>query len=150
VKEKFPRNSSPPQISFDWNPIHAAVQEGFEKLASRILDQEPEASSKAARCSTRSFALFSYRVFPHLDGNDYDPIVIGISFAPTDDRVRIMGDISGDESGFVYFDEGCTMETTQEPQAVMEYAKQIAESLAAQESAIIDAIRNRHPCALPK
>ncbi len=97
-----------------------------------------------------TFALFSYRVFLHLDGDDHDPIVVGISLTPGGDRVQIMGDISGDESGYVYFDEGCALETTCEPQAIAECVRGIAERLAAQESTIIDAMRNRHPCAVVK
>jgi hypothetical protein len=36
----------------------------------------------------------------------------GVSVTPRGDRVQIMGDISGDESGYVNFDEGCAVETT--------------------------------------
>jgi len=92
----------------------------------------------------------SYRVFLHLDGDDHDPIVVGISLTPRGDRVQIMGDISGDESGYVYFDEGCAVETTCEPQAIRACARAIAERLGAQESTIIEAIRNRHPRGVVK
>ncbi len=132
----------------NWNRIHDAIQEVFETLAARILAQEPRASSKAGRSSTRTFALFSYRVFRHLDGDDRDPIVVGISLTPRGDRVEIMGDISGDKSGYIYFDEGCAVETNCEPQAIRECSLGIAERLAAQELTIIEAIRNRHPCAV--
>jgi len=126
------------------------IQEVFEALAVRVLAQEPRASSKAGRSSTRTFALSSYRVFLHLDGDDHDPIVVGISLTPRGDRVQIMGDISGDESGYVYFDEGCAVETTCEPQAIRACARAIAERLGAQESTIIEAIRNRHPRGVVK
>jgi len=144
------RSRQPASPAVDWNHIHDVIQEVFEALAARVLAQEPRASSKAGRSSTRTFALLSYRVFLHLDGDDHDPIVVGISLTPRGDRVQIMGDISGDESGYVYFDEGCAVETTCEPQAIRECACAIAERLAAQESTIIEAIRNRHPCAVVK
>jgi hypothetical protein len=134
--------------AFDWNAVHEATQGVFEGLAARILAQEPNALSKAGRNSTRALALLSYRVFYHLDGDDYDPVVVGISFAPSGDRIQIAGDISGDESGFVYYDDECSIETTRQPRAVVEAAKEIAERLAAQESTIIDAIRHRHPRAI--
>jgi hypothetical protein len=89
-------------------------------------------------------------VFPHLDGDDYDAIVVGITLSRAEDRIQVAGDISGDESGFVYFDDACMIETTQEPQDVMAGARRIAERLAAQESTIIEAIRKRHPRAVSK
>jgi hypothetical protein len=144
------QSRKPAGSAVEWDQIHDAIQEVFETLAARILTQEPRASSKAGRNSTRTFALFSYRVFPHLDGDDHDPVVVGISLNPRGDRVQIMGDISGDESGYVYFDQGCAIETNCEPQAIIEGARATAERLAAQESAIIEAIRNRHPCAVVK
>lgn len=139
-----PPSHQPSGPAVDWNQIHTAIQEVFERMAARILAQEPRASSKAGRSSTRTVALFSYRVFPHLDGDDYDPVVVGISLTARGDRVELMGDISGDESGYVYFDEGCAALTTCEPQAIRECARGIAERLAAQESTIIAAICDRH------
>jgi len=144
------QSSQPTNPAVDWNHIHDAIQEVFETLAARILAQEPRALSEAGRSSTRTFALLSYRVFLHLDGDDHDPIVVGISLSPRGDRVQITGDISGDESGYVYFDDGCAVETACDPPAIRECARGIAERLAAQESAIIEAIRNRHPCAVVK
>jgi hypothetical protein len=129
--------------SLDWDPIHEMVQEVFQSLAGRIHAQEPDTSSKAGRTATRGFALFAYRVFEHLDGKEADSVVVGISFTPKHDRVQIAGDISGDESGYIYFDEGCTIETAWDPRAVMQGATTIARRLAAQNHLIVEAIRNR-------
>ena len=94
------------------------VQDSLSILTARLLAQEPGLIWKAGRTSSRAFPLFSYRVFYHLDGDDYDPIVVGLTFTVRGAEVRVVGDISGDESGFVYYDEGCTIDAPAEPLAV--------------------------------
>ena len=57
--------------------------------------------------------------------------------------VRISGDISGDETGEIYFDEGCTVEVPCTNDAVRIGAREVAERLAAQR-VVLDAIRHRN------
>jgi hypothetical protein len=139
-----------PLSAGDWNIINDVVQGSLSDLTARIRSQEPRTNWKAGRTKTRAFPLFSYRVFYHLDGDDYDPIVVGLTFTERGAEIRIAGDISGDESGFVYFDEGCTVDSPSEPLAVQHAARIIADRLAARDSIIIEAIRNRHPRAVAR
>ncbi len=134
----------------DWDMLDRMVQESLSKLTARLLAQAPGLVWKAGRTASRAFSLFSYRVFYHLDGDDYDPVVVGMTFSVRDAKVRVSGDISGDESGFVYFDEGCTLDSRPEPLAVRDAGRTVADRLASQHSIVIDAIRNRHPRAVPR
>ncbi len=131
----------------DWDDIDRLVQDSLSSLTTRILSQEPTTTWKAGRTATRAFPLFSYRVFYHLDGNDYDPIVVGVTFTLRDREVRVAGDISGDETGFVYYDEGCTFDVPAGPFAVRDAGRFAAERLACQHDIVLRAIRNRHPRA---
>ena len=114
-----------------------------------ILAEEPATVWKAGRTATRAFPLFSYRVFHHLHDIDDDPVVVGLTFTVRDASVRVAGDISGDESGFIYFDEGCTVEVPHESRAVKEAARLVADRLASRESVVLEAIRHRPPRATP-
>jgi hypothetical protein len=134
----------------NWDAVDRVVQDVLSTLTDRKLDREPQAVWKAGRTSARAFPLFSHRVFDHLDGDDYDPIVVGLTFTLGDGMVRVSGDISGDESGFVYFDEGCVIDSPQELCAVEDAARRVAERLAAQYGIVLEAIKNRHPCAIPE
>jgi hypothetical protein len=134
----------------DWDVMDREVQDRLSGLTADVLRQEPRAIWKAGRTAARAFPLFTYRVFYHLDGNDYDPIVVGVTFTVPGPVVWVTGDISGDETGVVYFDEGCTLEVPAEPLAVQEAARTVADRLASRESIVLDAIRNRHPRAVPR
>lgn len=134
-------------LATDWDALDREVQDTLSRLTARVLAQQPEATWKAGRTTARAFALFTYRVFYRLDGNDDDPVVVGVTFAVCDAKVRVAGDVSGDESGFVYYDEDCTLEVPAEPLAVRQAARVVADRLASQDAILLDAIRNRHPRA---
>jgi hypothetical protein len=131
----------------DWNEVDRLVQESFTRLTTPLLAREPRVVWKTGRTENRACPLFSYCVFYHLDGDDYDPVVIGVAFKTHDSQVRVTGDISGDESGFVYYDEGCTIDAPAQPIAVRDAARAVADRLAAQAAIVLEAIRNRHPRA---
>jgi hypothetical protein len=139
-----------PFSAHDWDALDQIVQGALAALSERVLAREPNSVWKSGRTATRAFPLFTYRVFYHLDGDDYDPIVVGVTFTVRDPEVRVAGDISGDESGFVYYDEGCTIDAPAEPLAVREAARAVANRLASQDAIVADAIRNRHPRAMAR
>lgn len=143
-----PKGGGP--TALDWDLLDRRVQDALAPLTARILAQEPGAIWKAGRTATRAFPLFSHRVFYHLDGDDYDPVVVGLTFTALGSIVRVAGDISGDESGFVYYDEGCTIEVPAEPLAVIDAARVVADRLASRDSVVLDAIRSRHPRAVAR
>lgn len=136
-------------IGIDWSEVNAVVQSELARLTQEVLDTRSEARWESGRSSSRAFALFSYRVFFHLDGNDYDPIVVGITFSKRPRAIHIEGDISGDESGYVYFDDDCSIDVEPRAEAVIKAAIQIAINLAAQVEIVLHAIAERHPRAIP-
>jgi len=129
--------------SFDWDSIHRAVQEILGTLASWVLSRAPATAWKSGRSSARAFPLFSYRVFYRLDGNDYDPVIVGVTVSLEGPIARVSGDISGDESGRVYFDEGCNFEVPARQDAIFEAACHVAYLLVAPGQIVLDAISDR-------
>lgn len=138
-----PEADATPSSVADWDLLDRIVQHSLSALTTRVIAQEPAIVWKAGRTSARAFPLFSYRVYYHLDGDDYDPIVVGVTVTTWSANVRVAGDISGDESGFVYFDEGCTVEAPPDHNSIQNAAQVVADRLAAQDSIVLDAIRNR-------
>jgi hypothetical protein len=133
--------------SVDWDAVHEAVQDILSKLAEHLLAAVPGAKWKAGRAGDPRFPLFSYQVYYHLDGDDYDPIVVGVDFAREGFAVRVSGDISGDETGHIYFDEDCEQTVAARTKSVIDGASRIARRLASQHETVLHAIRQRHPRA---
>jgi hypothetical protein len=129
--------------SFDWASIHRAVQEILGTLTSWILSRAPATAWKAGRSSARAFPLFSYRVFYRLDGNDYDPVIVGVTVSLEGSIARVSGDISGDESGRVYFDEECNLEVPLRQDAIIDAARRVAQRLTVPGQTVLDAISDR-------
>ncbi|QEH38310.1 hypothetical protein OJF2_69110 [Aquisphaera giovannonii] len=137
-------------LSWDWDRLHDLVQQRLGRLRQGVLAEEPAARCEVGRTSTPGFPLFSCLAFYHLDGGDFDPIVAGLTiFRPAGD-VRVEGELSGDESGHVYFDDGCTLRVAAEPGAVERAVVAIADRLADQSRIVIDAIRRRIPQAVER
>ena len=129
--------------SFDWDSIHRAVQEILGTLTNWVLSRAPATAWKSGRSSARAFPLFSYRVFYRLDGNDYDPVIVGVTVSLEGPIARVSGDISGDESGRVYFDEGCTLEVPSHQDAIFDAACCVAHRLVVPGQIVLDAISDR-------
>jgi hypothetical protein len=129
--------------SLDWDSVHRAVQEILGTLTNWVLSRAPATLWKSGRSSARAFPLFSYRVFYRLDGNDYDPVIVGVTVSPEGSIARVSGDISGDESGRVYFDEGCSLEVPSHQEAIFDAACYVAYLLVVPGEIVLDAISDR-------
>ena len=129
--------------SRDWDSIHRAVQENLETLTNWLVSRAPTLRWKAGRSSARAFPLFSYRVFYRLDGDDYDPVIVGVTVSLDGSIARVCGDISGDESGCVYFDEGCNIEVPSRQDAIIDAARRVAQRLTVPGQTVLDAISDR-------
>src|SRR4051812_24720013 len=96
--------SLPGEVHWDWDRFHEAIQRSLGRLRDLTRAEEPASWSKPGRTATTAFPLFSYLVFRHLDGGDFDPVVVGVTVKTRPESIEITGDISGEESGYVYFD----------------------------------------------
>ena len=56
---------------------------------------------------------------------------------------RVSGDISGEESGRIYFDEGCDLEVPCRQEAILKAVSLVTDRFAAQSQIVLDAINNR-------
>lgn len=101
--------------------------------------------SKPGRTTTRAFPLFSFVVFPRIAGRDFDPVVVGVTVKPGPESTRITGDISGEESGDLYFDEGCELEVPLSPEEVIRGAVEVADRRASEWRVALAAIRSSGP-----
>ena len=70
----------------------------------------PAISSRGGRTSTQRFPLFSYRTFQTAAEPEADAVVVGVDFQEQEQGISIRGDISGEESGRVFFEEACEAE----------------------------------------
>ena len=74
---------SPPPSSVTeevkWDSVHKVIQEGLEQLTRLVLDRSQQTVWKSGRTSARALPLLSYRVFYRSDGDDYDPVIAGVT-----------------------------------------------------------------------
>ena len=137
------RNDLVRRHKLDWDSIHRVVQEILETLTGWVLARAHATGWKSGRSSARAFPLFSYRVFCRLDGNDYDSIMVGVTVSLEGSIARVSGDISGDESGRVYCDEGCNLEVSSHKDASFDAACLVAYLLVVPGQIVLDAISDR-------
>jgi hypothetical protein len=128
----------------DWEMINSVVQEKLSRLTDQIVLLIPNLVWKSGSHRARHILLSSYRLFYRLDGDDFDPVYAGISFFEEDGNIRVSGDLSGSESGRVYFDQGCDLSVAAGSEFVLAAADEVAGRLLDQEKIVIQAIRAPH------
>jgi len=137
-------NRSPNDVmeltSADWDHIHEKVQEVFAEMARRVGERWPTISSRGGRTSTQRFPLFSYRTFQTTAQAEADAVVVGLDFQPQEQCVSIRGDISGEETGHVFFDQACEAEVEPDRESVLREGLAIARRLAGQLDKIHEAL----------
>ncbi|MDR3619084.1 MAG: hypothetical protein P4L85_07005 [Paludisphaera borealis] len=122
----------------DWERIHADVQEALEGLRVRVSAAAPGSLSRPGRTSAPAFALFSYRVFYRADVDEDDPILVGVTIQDQGSSYRVAGDVSGEESGRIYFEEAC--EIAKDAPDLARSVRDFAERLATREAVVIEAL----------
>jgi hypothetical protein len=130
----------------DWDLVYEAIQAIFEPMAEAIHRRRPDTRSRANRAAAHAFFLFAYRVFDVPMDHAIDPVVVGVEFAPapTNGGVLVRGDISGEESGRIYFE----LDESEVPSAravVLEAARQTATQLSNQVEVVIEALAQPGP-----
>jgi hypothetical protein len=115
----------------DWDLIHRTVQDSLALFDARIANACPDCQVESLATRTLRFALFSHRAYQASE--DSERLIAGVLFEEVDSKIRISGDVSGEESGKVYFDAG---EERVRPDAdsVLKGARRIASKLAKQAS----------------
>jgi hypothetical protein len=134
------RGSSGAQV-IDWDAVNDLIQCEFDGLADQVGREIPGIRSKAGRSAAKGFSLFSYRVFPPLEDEDFDPIIVGVTCVQDASEVRITGDISGEETGRIYFDRECARTTEVDQSSVAHAAGEIARRLATEHQLVIRELR---------
>lgn len=129
-----------PGSGVDWQAVHEVIQRTMTQLTEQVLANRPQTTWKSGRNATRAFPLLSYTVFHRSSADDEDPVIVGITVAPEGTTARISGDISGDESGRVYFDEGCDLRVASSQDEITRAVSLIAERLSGQVSIVLAAL----------
>jgi hypothetical protein len=122
---------SPGDAPVDWDAVHAAIQNILARMDSGLEESGLPIRSHAGRTAGNAFALFSYRSFDLQEGDDQDPVVVGITFVPGPDGVRVSGDMSHEETGQILY-ELDSQQVVASPAAVLAAAQDAATRLAAQ------------------
>ena len=132
---------SPARSSIDWDLIDRAIQERLSQLTGRLLRGIPNLVSKSGSHRARHILLSSYKIYKRLDGDDHDSVYAGLTIVKEAGAVRISGDISGEESGHIYFDQGCELMATLELESVLATAIEVSSRISAQDKIVVQAIR---------
>ncbi len=129
-------SSASPEI---WDYVHREIQGSLGVLALSV-GQIP-ARLRPGRTSSRTFPLFSYLTFEPIDGREDESIVAGVTIATTaEGRLEVSADISGEESGRVFFDvAGKHVES--DPAEILREAVGMAKQLAKGASNLQAALR---------
>jgi hypothetical protein len=124
----------------DWEIVDEAIQEKLSRLTERVMQLLPNLVWRAGSHSARHISLSSYRIFDRLDGDDFDPVYAGITIVEVNGMMRIAGDISGEETGRIYFDRGCELLVSPDNGSVIAAAIEVVSRISEQEKIVIEAI----------
>jgi len=125
----------------DWDQIHGDVQRALAELWRKISAASPSALSRPGRTEAPAFALFSYRVFYVADLDEDDPIVVGVTVEDQGTSYLVEGEVVGEETGLLYFDESFDV-----PKGSPDLADRVgglAARIAGIESIVLDAMFHR-------
>src|SRR5436305_396528 len=123
-------NGAPGLTAAEWDHIHEAVQQFLAQMARQVSEEGSAISSRGGRTSTQRFPLFSYRTFQTAAEPEADAVLVGVDFQAQEQGVSIRGDISGEETGHVFFDEACEAEAEPHRDSVVRAALAVASRLA--------------------
>jgi hypothetical protein len=126
----------------DWDIINKAIQENLSRLTERVTRLIPNLEWRSGSHRARNILLSSYRIYDHLYGDDYDPVYAGITIIENDGFVRVSGDISGDETGQIFFDQGCELSVAPDLGSVLAASVEVSTRISAQEQIVAQAIRS--------
>jgi hypothetical protein len=143
LADEFPRV----RTLVDWDLIDRAIQVRFLGLTERVKSLVQDVETKVGSHRARSIGLSSYRVFGHQGGEEFDPVYAGITISEDENTgsIRIAGDISGEESGRIHFDEGCELFVPVDFASIRDGAIEVADRLAARSDIVVQALRMSRP-----
>ncbi|HUY33715.1 MAG TPA: hypothetical protein VMV69_13275 [Pirellulales bacterium] len=81
-----------------WPELHSEIQRQLALLEGEVRRQVPGVRVVGGRTRGEQFCLFSYLTFSMPD-SDIDPVVVGITFTPSDEGVTVEADVSGERFG---------------------------------------------------
>jgi hypothetical protein len=81
-----------------WTVVHEEVQQHLASLDGEVRSKVAGIRVQAGRTKGDKFFLFTYRTFSVPD-SALDPVVVGITFTPAYQGVRVEADVSGEQTG---------------------------------------------------
>ncbi len=123
-----------------WNEVQAEVQSQFDRLEIEVRRHVKGVVANSFRTRGDKFHLFTYRTFS-LPDDTIDPVVVGLTFSPSGDRVAIEADVSGEQSGDSIHSLGTkTIPATR--REVLDTARELAAQLFQSNEQIAKALRS--------
>lgn len=136
------RRDSPGWV--DWNDVHLRIQRVLDGMAARVTEAAAGITSRPGMVRARAIDLFSYRVFYPIGKSAVDPVVVGVTFGVMGDTLRIRGDIAGEESGEIFFDQdGERQLRSPTADEVATEGVRLAEHLAKQVPVVVEALARK-------
>lgn len=83
----------------DWDEVHNSVQAILQDLDRSVRQAHSQVKICEGSNHSGAWSLFTYRVYGPAEGSLVDPVVVGITFSPTQAGVIIRADMAGEEGG---------------------------------------------------
>lgn len=141
--ENIDRLALPVADSDLWDEVHTEFQNQLKFLANEVCRRVSGVHAYTGRTEGENFFLFSYVTFS-LPESRVDPVVVGITLTPNQDRVTLEADISGEERGDMIYSVTKVVDSRHDVSAV---AKTLAVQLSQSAEAIETALRDSHRTA---
>ncbi len=133
----------PPKPAFTpefWTTVHDAVQEQLGRLETAVRRRLAGIRVDSGRTRGNKFFLFSYRTFS-LPDSGLDPVVVGMTFTPAHQGVRVEADISGEQSGDCLVSVPCKT-VAQSRDELLATARESAQQLCQSAEAVANALKD--------
>ncbi len=138
-RDDYPTRLRIREAPADLSRIADRVEVPLAQLSEAVRQQIPASFSRPGRTKVGTTSLFVYQTF-YLPGvPETEPVVVGIAFEPRDNETIIRGDVSGEDSGTVYF-ELTQRRVDSGHGAILTVALDFASKLAEESAMIVDAL----------
>ena len=127
-----------PSSSVDWNAIHDSVVQVLASVSETIEALGVPLVWRIGRTSSPTCPLYSYLAFDRPQQENEESIIVGVAFVEDGPKIRVNGDISGEESGSVYFGDQCEQFVLRNEKDIRLCAEEVAMRLASHWSLVVD------------
>jgi hypothetical protein len=89
-------------MNWPWPVLEIVVEHGLSGLSEKVRESRPKVETRfgIARSKSQPNVYVLRTFFP--EGKGFDPLVVGVSFVPKPEGLRLQADIVGESTGTVF------------------------------------------------